>query len=118
MALVNNQMALNTVYNTFLTTYALKTDTKYDAHKKSELKNIYNSILKQNKEAPLYLYKSKKETQEFAVGLKENARQLKNTISSLSSQDATSFLDKKVAYSTNPDSINVKYIAESNIEDL
>ena len=44
---------MNTVYNNYLTTYTQKPLTKYDSHKKSELRNVYNSIVKLNKDAPL-----------------------------------------------------------------
>ena len=32
---------MNTVYNNYLTTYTQKPLTKYDSHKKSELRNVY-----------------------------------------------------------------------------
>ena len=76
--------AISTVYNHFLTTYAPQgTNSKYDTHKKSELRGLYNSIVKMNKEAPLFLLDTSPATQEFAVGLKESARSLKNVILSL-----------------------------------
>lgn len=44
---------MNTVYNHYLTTYApKKTSSQYDTHKKSELRSIYNSMVKLNKDAP------------------------------------------------------------------
>ena len=42
--------ALNTVYNHYLTAYAPKSTSRYDTHKRSELRSIYNSIVKLNKE--------------------------------------------------------------------
>ncbi len=70
-------ISLNSVYNHYLTTYASKADTKYDMHGKRELRSIYNSIVKLNKDSPLYILDSSKESREFAVGLKENARELR-----------------------------------------
>lgn len=110
MALVNNQFALNTVYNHYLTSYASKSSSRYDTHKKSELRNIYNSIIRQNRTAPLYLIDLNEDVQEFAVGTKENARELKNTISSLSSHDSRNVLDQKTAFSSNEDLVRAKYI--------
>ena len=53
-ALMADLTALNTVYNHYMTTYAPEgSNSKYDAHKKSELKNVVNSIVKLNKDAPL-----------------------------------------------------------------
>ena len=37
--------ALNTIYNHYLSAYAPKGTTRYDAHKRSELKSIYNTCL-------------------------------------------------------------------------
>ena len=40
------------IYNYYLTAYTPKNAGKYDAHKRSELRSIYNSIIKLNKESP------------------------------------------------------------------
>ncbi len=40
-------LALSSVYNHYRTTYAQGAITKYDAHKKSELRDIYNYQVKQ-----------------------------------------------------------------------
>ncbi len=107
--------ALNTVYNYYLTTYAPKKSvTQYDTHKKSELRGIYNSIVKLNKESPLYLLDSSRESREFAVGLKENARFLRNTIASLGGLDEAEMLGKKAAYSTDQGIASASYIGDSS----
>lgn len=105
---------LNQVYNHYLTTYAPQGTSQYDAHKKSELRSVYNSIVKMNKEAPLYLLDNSKETKQFAVGIKEQARRLRNTISSLGVADHAALLNKKTAYSTNEDIATAEYIGPSN----
>lgn len=105
--------ALTNIYNNFLTTYAPKS-SRYDNHKRGELKSIYESIVKQSKESPLFLIDYGTETTSYAVNMKENARELKNVISSLSSEDTMSVLDKKTAYSSNEDIVTAKYIGESN----
>ena len=113
-----NIAALNTVYNHFMTTYApAGTNTKYDTHKKSELRSVYNSIVKMNKESPLFLLDTSAETQEFAVGLKENSRSLKNVISSLSVEDGNDLLNKKAVSSSNEDVVTASYIGDINDED-
>ena len=71
---------MNAVYNNYLTAYTPKPLTKYDTHKKSELRSVYNSIVKINKEAPWYLPTTSNESQAYAVDIKENARALHNTI--------------------------------------
>lgn len=104
--------ALNTAYNYYLSTYSKYTrkSSQFDTHKKSELRNIYNSIVKLNKEAPLSIFDSTKDTREFAIDLKENARSLKNTIASLGGLDSGSLLNKKIAYSSNEDFVSTEYI--------
>lgn len=104
--------ALNTVYNHYLTTYAPRSTSRYDTHKKSELRSIYNSIVKLNKESPLYLPDTNRESQEFAVGLKENTRQLRNTIASLGGLKENELLNKKAAYSSNNDLVSATFIGE------
>ena len=61
---------LNNLHNNYLTTYSPKSMTRYDAHKKSELRSVYNSIVKLNKESPWYLPSNSKDTQAYAIGLK------------------------------------------------
>ena len=104
--------ALNSVYNHYLTTYAPKSTSKYDTHKKSELRNVYNSIVKLNKESPLYILDTSRESRAFAVGLKENARQLRNTIASLGGLDESQMFNKKAAFSSNEDIVSASFIGE------
>lgn len=104
--------AINTVYNHYLTTYAPKSTSKYDTHKKSELRSIYNSMVKLNKESPLYILDTSRESREYVIGLKENARQLRNTIASLGGLDEEEMLNKKSAYSSNEDIVSATFIGE------
>ncbi len=101
---------LNNVYNFYMTTYAPKPSTPYDSHKKSELRNVYNSIVKLNKESPLYILDTSRDSREFAVSMKENARELHNTIASLGGLDEEELLNKKVAYSSNPNIATADFI--------
>ncbi|MBO5293093.1 MAG: flagellar capping protein [Lachnospiraceae bacterium] len=107
-------MALHSVYNHYLTTYASKSVSRYDTHKKSELRNIYNSIVKLNKESPLCIVDTSDETRQFAVGIKENARLLHNTIASLGGLNEEDLLNKKMAYSSNENLASAKYIGAEN----
>lgn len=106
------QYALSNIYNHYLTTYAPKSATRYDAHKKSELRNVYNSIVKLNKDAPLSIVDTSEAAQKYVVGIKENARELRNTITSLSGSDETELLNRKMAYSTNDAVVNAKFIGD------
>ncbi len=105
-----NTTALNTVYNHYLTSYAPKSTSSLDTHKKSELRSVYNSIVKLYKDAPLYRIDSSKETNLFAIGIKEGARELHNMIVSLGGVNEHELLNKKVAYSSNENIATVSYI--------
>lgn len=104
------------IYNHYLTTYAPKGTTPFDTHKKSELRNIYNSMVKLNKESPLFLLHNTRATQQFAVGIKENARELRNTIASLGGLDEQTMLNQKIACSSNENIAAAKFIGEQSPE--
>lgn len=107
---------LNTVYNNYLTTYTPKALTRYDTHKKSELRSVYNSIVKQNKDAPWYLPTTSRDTQRYAVDLKENARELHNTIAQLGGFGENVVFSKKSAYSSDENVLTASYIAAQNTD--
>lgn len=111
-------MTLNSVYNNYLSTYRPKALTKYDTHKKSELRNVYNSIVKMNKDAPWYLPTTSRQTQQYAVDLKENARDLHNTIAQLGGlEEDSGLLNKKSAYSSDEDIVRASYIGPQKSRD-
>ena len=101
---------MNSVYNNYLSAYTPKTLSRFDTHKKSELRNVYSAIVKMNKEAPWYLPTNNQATQQYAVDLKEHARQLHNNIAQLGGLDSAALFSKKSAYTTDPDVITATYI--------
>lgn len=104
---------MNNVYNHFLTAYTPKgINSPYDTHKKSELRGVYNSIVKLNKESPLAILDTSKDAQEFAVNMKENARSLRNSIISISGRDTDTLLNKKIAFSSNESLATASYIGD------
>lgn len=105
---------MNTVYNNYLTSYMPKPLTRYDTHKKSELRNVYNSIVKLSKDEPWYLPTTSKDTQKYAIDLKENARELRNTIAQLGGLEREGLFSKKNAYSTNEEVATASYIGPEN----
>ncbi|MCI9150070.1 MAG: flagellar filament capping protein FliD [Lachnospiraceae bacterium] len=104
--------AINSIYDYYLTTYGMnRTSTRYDAHKKSELRNIYNSMVKLNKDAPLYKLKNTREVAKFAIDIKEGAQNIRNVVASISgSEDIMTSLQKKSAASSQPDIVDARYI--------
>ncbi|MCR5596331.1 MAG: flagellar filament capping protein FliD [Lachnospiraceae bacterium] len=110
--MANNIAILNNIHNFYLSTYADKSNSPYDTHKKSELRSVYNSIVKINKDSPLYILDNSDEGREYVVGLKENARALKNTIASVGGMDEEDILNKKTADSTDESVAVAKFIGD------
>ncbi len=103
--------ALNQVYNYYMAEYAPKSITSQDAHKKSDLRNIYNSIVKLNKESPLYILDTSEASKSYAVGLKESARIFRNSImETRGTLDENGILGQKKAYSSHPEIASAKYL--------
>lgn len=107
---------MNTIYNQYLTTYApKKSDTRYDTHKRSELKNIYNSMAKINRDAPLYKFENNESVRQTVVGIKEEARLFHNSIISIMGTSENTNFSNKVAYSSNENIISAKYAGNSSV---
>ncbi len=106
---------MTTVYNQFSSAYMQKKAVgRYDTHKRSELRTLCNSMAKVNRDAPLYLIDNSKESRRYVISLKEEARDLHNTIiSTLGDSEEVSF-NNKIAYSSNENVISAKYIGAQN----
>lgn len=107
--------AIDSVYNYYLSTYAHGNTSRYDAHKKSELRDVYNRMVKVNKESPIYKLQDTQNVAKFAIDVKESARSIQNVIASLSSDEGgiENAFAKKVATSSNEDIVKAKYIGDS-----
>jgi len=96
----------------YLTTYGTSKVSRYDTHKKSELRNTYNRIIKLNKDSPLYKLSAKSDVKKFAIDIKESARNIQNTIASLSdgSDDPRGSFEKKIAVSSQENVVTAEYV--------
>ncbi len=108
---------LNNIYNNYLTTYAPKCTTKFDSHKKSELRGIYNTIVKLNKESPWYLPTNNKQTHKYAVAIKENARQFYNNLASVGALNEQGLSNHKAASTSNKEVVTAKFVGSQNVID-
>ena len=109
-------MAKIDAYAYYLSTYGQNRPTRYDSHKKSDLRKIYNAIVKTNREAPLYKLSGEDEVAKYAIDIKENAKAIQNVVASLSDNygDFSDSFRKKVAVSSDPESVEVKYVGDGN----
>lgn len=121
MAVISNKSA----YEYYLSTYGGQSGytgrtSKFDSHSKSELRGVYRSILKANKEAPLYrINQDPGDITKFAIDLKENARRTLNVVSALSTEgdDIESVFYKKIAVSSDPSAVDVEYVGDENAQE-
>ena len=113
---MNNKV--ENAYAYYLSTYANLKPTRYDSHKKSELRRVYNHIVKSNKESPLYKLYNDNSAVRYAIDIKENAKTIQHVVASLSDhygQFEDSFR-KKVAVSSDENSVAVKYVGNGTEE--
>ena len=75
---------IDSAYNYYLMTYADQKATRYDSHKKSDLRKIYNSIVKSNKDSPLYKISDIESAKRYAIDIKEKTKSIQNVVASLS----------------------------------
>lgn len=109
---------IDSAYNYYMSTYANKEVSRYDSHKKSDLRKIYNNIVKTNKESPLYKISNPDHAKLFAIDIKENAKSIQNVVASLSDKYGTfeDSFQKKVAVSSDEDKVGVTYIGDGSEE--
>lgn len=101
-------------YAYYLSTYGQNRPTRYDSHKKSDLRKVYNAIVKTNREAPLYKLSGEDEVAKYAIDIKESAKTIQTTVASLSDSygDFSDSFRKKVAISSDEETVGVKYVGD------
>ena len=109
---------MSVAYNQLNALYGISigTSNKYDLHKRSELRSTYNSIMKSNKESPLYKIKGGANVRRFALDIKAQAHTIKNVVASLSEngEGIESAFTKRIATSDAPDVVTAEYIGSDN----
>ena len=107
---------IDSAYAYYASTYANKEVSRYDSHKKSDLRKIYNRIIKTNKESPLYKISNMSEAKKYAIDIKESSKAILNAVDSLSDKYAGSSdsFQKKVAESSNADAVGVRYVGDGS----
>ena len=105
---------IDAAYNYFMTTYGDSIGSRYESHKKSELRDTYNKIVKANKDAPLYKIKDTEDMGQFAIDIKEHANSMFLSVSNLQSagEDISSVMEKRIASSSDPASVDALYVGD------
>ncbi len=105
------------VYNYYHNLYAPKTNSRYDAHNKSDLKKVYHSIVNNNKEKPVYLLDPFEGIQNYTISLKESAIQFGRDIASMGGSDADGLFVHKSVYSSDNSIAEVESLPGKKISD-
>ncbi len=116
MSIISNKEIYNHILSNYYNPLEKDRQSRFDAHKRSDLRKRYNNIVKANKESPLYkINLSQDDVTKFAIDLKEGARRTENLIASLTveSDDMESIFHKRVATSSMEDNVHVEYIGNS-----
>lgn len=101
---------ISSVYSYYLSQYGNKSNSKYDSHTRTQLKNTYSKVVKINSQTPVYKLDLSTAAQKYAIDLKEHARALENITEDLSDGADGTMTFKKSAVSSNAYAVNASYI--------
>lgn len=103
---------ISSVYSYYLSKYGNKSNSKYDSHTRTQLKNTYSKVVKINSQTPVYKLDLSTAAQKYAIDLKEHARALENITEDLSDGADGTMTFKKSAVSSNASAVNASYITD------
>lgn len=103
---------ISSVYSYYLPQYGNKSNSKYDSHTRTQLKNTYSKVVKINSQTPVYKLDLSTAAQKYAIDLKEHARALENITEDLSDGADGTMTFKKSAVSSNASAVNASYITD------
>lgn len=103
---------ISSVYSYYLSQYGNKSNSKYDSHTRTQLKNTYSKVVKINSQTPVYKLDLSTAAQKYAIDLKEHARALENITEDLSDGADSTMTFKKSAVSSNASAVNASYITD------
>ncbi len=108
---------ISSAYQYFLSEYGRMETSRYDTHKKSELKASYNKLLSTNKNTPLFRFSLSNETTNVLIDLKENSRIFHNRLYEIfGSGDSAGDLQRKSPYTSLPEALDVDYIGNESAD--
>lgn len=103
---------ISSVYSYYLSQYGNKSNSKYDSHTRTQLKNTYSKVVKINSQTPVYKLDLSTAAQKYAIDLKEHSRALENITEDLSDGADGTMTFKKSAVSSNASAVNASYITD------
>lgn len=112
--------AIDSAYQYYLSTYGNSNVSRYDTHKKSQLRDVYNRIVKSNKDSPLYKFKDTGDIKKHAIDIKESTRNIQNVIDSLSESGGgiEGVFSKKIAQSSDESVVTAEYVGKDDDSEI
>mgnify|MGYP006872997508 CR=1 FL=1 len=104
---------ISNVYSYYMAEYGIRPYNKHSAHKKSELKDLYNNIVKLNRSNPFYKIDVSEESQKQAIDIKESARALSDITGDLTDAASGDMTFKNIATSSNEDVLTAEYVGDN-----
>ena len=94
---------ISNVYSYYMAEYGIQPKDRHSTHKKSELRDIYNNIVKISRTSPFFDVDLSEESQKLAIDIKEGARGLSNITAELTDASSGNMTFKSIAHSSNND---------------
>ena len=93
--------------------YGVRPTDRHSTHKKSELRDIYNNIVKISRSTPFFDVDISEESQKLAIDIKEAAQKLSNITADLTDASNGNMTFKSIAKSSNESVLTANYIGPS-----
>jgi len=111
-------MPLLSVYNHLMQGLIMMRPNRFDAHKKSELQNVYRDIMRLTSEQPLYKVTFDDSAQEYTLGIKNAALSLSSMVKELNTDDGSSVFKNQILVSDQPDTVDVSLLEGTIVQDI
>lgn len=111
----NYNVLYDNIYNYYHYPYAQKASSRFDSHNKSDLKNIYNSIVNISKEESVFMPERSSEIEKYSISMKEFAMQFGRDIASMGGKNGDELFEQSMIYSSDPESADVSYLPGAQV---
>lgn len=108
---------ISNIYAYYISQYGSRPYSRYNTHKKEELRDVYNNIVRLNRASPFYSMDISEESQKFAIDIKESAGSLAETLSEIDDVISGGISFKSTAVSDDPDTVDADYIGDNTFPD-
>lgn len=115
--MANYNSILSEVYNFYQDSFTPR-NSRFDAHKRSDLKNIYNSIVRESNKEPVYLIDYSADIQRYTILMKEGAMRFQRDIAALGGLDGKELFTQKSVYSSDTSIASAEYLSDEAASSL